>query len=439
MTTGDQRSLAAPQTPVTFGADKDRSNAVLVDESRQGQRHVGVGAAMTESAAYLLARLPETQRTATLRSLFHRGSGAGISVVRVPLGASDFALGDYTYDDLPAGQTDPQLTHFTMEREHRFVIPMLRAAQGVNPALRLVLSAWSPPAWMKDSASTHGGSLLPVYESAYASYLARAAQGFRDAGLEVAAMTIVNEPNHATQDYPSTLMPVDQRIRVAQLLRAQLDARGMPRVGLLSHDHNWDDTVAPVTALTTSQPGTYIGSGFHCYAGDVSAQSALVAAVPWAQVWTTECTGGGWSSGFAGDLRWGARHMLVGAFRHHSVASLWWNLALNPVGGPRNGGCQDCRGVVTVDLGKAAVTRNVEYWLLHHVGHHVPPGSVRIWTPARTVNQLESVAFRTPAGKRVLLVLNDGSLEQTVTIRWNGEAADIVVPAGALATATWSP
>ncbi len=131
--------------------------------------------------------------------------------------------------------------------------------------------------------------------------------------------------------------------------------------------------------------------------------------------------------------------MLVGAFRHHSVASLWWNLALNPVGGPRNGGCQDCRGVVTVDLGKAAVTRNVEYWLLHHVGHHVPPGSVRIWTPARTVNQLESVAFRTPAGKRVLLVLNDGSLEQTVTIRWNGEAADIVVPAGALATATWSP
>jgi glucosylceramidase len=437
MTTGDQKNLAKPQSSLRFGADKLVAGAVVVDESRTWQQHVGVGAAMTESSAYLFSRLSEARRTTALRDLFHPSEGAGLSLLRVPLGASDFALGDYTYDDVPAGQSDPELANFSIGRDRRYLIPMLGAAQAVNPELRLVLSAWSPPAWMKDSGTTHGGSLLQRYEPVYATYLARAAQAYTDAGFEVAAMTIVNEPNYATAAYPSTLMGVQQGVRVAQLLRAELNIRGLRGVGLVSHDHNWDDTASPITALTTSLPGTYIGSGFHCYSGDVSAQSAVVKAVPLAQIWTTECAGGTWSGGFAGDLRWGARNMLIGAFRHHSVASLWWNLALDSSGGPRNGGCQDCRGVVTVDPLSSMVTSNVEYWLLHHVGRYVPRGSVRIATPSRTANNFETVAFRTPAGKRVLLALNDGSSKQTLTVRWAGQAAQLSVPAGALITATW--
>ncbi len=436
VTTGDQRSLVASQPAVSFGRDRHDSSALVVDESLRFQPHVGVGAAMTESSAYLLARLPAAARTATLHSIFHPSEGAGVSVLRVPLGASDFALDDYTYNDLPPGVTDPQLHRFSTAREQQHVVPVLQQAQSVNPSLRLVLSAWSPPAWMKDSGTTHGGSLLPAYEATYATYLARAAQEFVASGLQVTAMTVVNEPNHSTADYPTTLMPVDQRVRVAAMLRAELDTRGLASVGILSHDHNWDDTAAPIRELTTAPPGTYVGSAFHCYAGDVSAQSVVAETVPGTQIWTTECAGGSWSGGFSEDLRWGMRHMLIGAFRHHSRGVLWWNLALDPASGPKNGGCQNCRGVLTVDPEKASTTRNVEYWLLTHVGRYVPRGSVRVGTTGGP-HGVEGVAFVTPEGRRVLLLLNDGTSKQTVTVRWNGQAAQLSLPRQSVATATW--
>ncbi|MEX5301096.1 glycoside hydrolase family 30 protein [Kocuria sabuli] len=436
VTTGDQQEHAATQPGAVFGRVEQVPAAVVVDDSTRHQRFVGVGAAMTESSAWLLSRLPAETRSAALRDLFHPTEGAGISVVRVPLGASDFALDDYTYDDLPGDETDPGLYDFSVAREHEHVVPLLREAQAVNPSLRLVLSAWSPPAWMKDSGTTHGGSLSSEHESAYAAYLARAAAGFTAAGLDVAAMTVVNEPNHSTPDYPSTRMPVEQQVRVATALRTELDARGLTAVAILAHDDNWDDAAAPVEALATAPAGTYAGAAFHCYAGDVSEQSAVAGAFPWARIWTTECTGRHGTSGFSGDLRWGMRNMLIGAFRNHSQAVLWWNIALDPASGPKNGGCQDCRGVLTVDPGTATVDPTTEYWLLAHVGRHLPRGSERVASTGGP-HGVETAAFLTPDDRHVMLLLNDTATEQTVTVRWNGQAAQLSLPAESVATATW--
>lgn len=439
LTRGDGRALLAPQSPLTFGSDRDVSGAVVVDPTVAAQTVVGVGAAVTESAAHLLARLPAAERATALRSVFDPVSGAGVSVVRVPLGASDFALGDYTYDDVPAGQTDESLAAFSLEREEAVVIPLLREALEINPSLQAVLAAWSPPAWMKSGGSTHGGSLLPQHEDVYARYLARAARGFVDRGVPVRAMSVVNEPGHATASYPTTYMPLDQQQRVAVALRRELDGLGLATVGILALDHNWEDAGSAVTALTGEAASAYSGAAFHCYAGDVSAQSQVVAAAPGKEVWTTECTGGSWSTSFSNDLRWGARNMLVGAFRNGSVASLWWNLALDPSGGPTNGGCATCRGVLTVDPDRAATSRNVEYYSLAHVGRFVPRGSVRILTPARTASHVESVAFRTPDGRLVLVLLNDNQAKQTVTVRWSGKSVSVPMPGHAVATATWTP
>jgi glucosylceramidase len=129
--------------------------------------------------------------------------------------------------------------------------------------------------------------------------------------------------------------------------------------------------------------------------------------------------------------------MVIGAFRNHSVASLWWNVALDPNGGPTNGGCRGCRGVVTVEPTTGKVTPNVEYWLLGHVGRYVPRGSSRLRSSPRTSTGIESVAFRTPSGGRVLLLLNDSEVKRTVTIRWSGRSAQLPLPAGAVATAWW--
>lgn len=437
LTRGDGRALLAPQTSVAFGKDRAVSGAVSLDPARTFQSHVGVGVAVTESAAVVLGRLSAADREAALRSVFDPVAGAGVSLVRVPLGASDFALGDYTYDDLPPGETDEDLSRFSIAREQQHVLPLLREAARINPALEAVLAAWSAPAWMKSSGTTHGGTLLPAYEDVYARYLARAAQELTAAGLRVRAMSLVNEPGHSSGDYPTMAMDVAQQGRVAVVLRAELDARGLGDVGVLAHDHNWDGAASAVAALTGEAGASYSGAAFHCYGGDVSAQGSVVAAAPGTEVWTTECSGGGWSSSFGEDLRWGARNMVIGAFRYGSVATMWWNLALDPQGGPKNGGCQDCRGVLTVDHTTGAVTRNVELYSLAHVGRFVPRGSVRISTPERSASGIESVAYRTPEGRVVLVLLNDAQVKQTVTVRWDGRSAAIPMPGSSLATATW--
>ena len=441
MTTGDQTQLAAAQPAVTFGPVQPTDyawSAISVDDTRRFQKVKGMGAALTESSAVLIDRLPATDRARVLQQLFNPVTGAGISVLRVPLGASDFALSDYTFDDMPWGQTDPTLARFSIDRDRSHILPIIVAARKINPALTVIATPWSAPAWMKTNVNTHGGQLAPAYEDAYARYLTRAVAEYRAAGAPVTALTVVNEPKASPGYSPSMAMSADQQARlVGTLLRPRLDAAGLRSVAVLGYDHNWDDTAYPTALLTGPYAGAFAGAAFHCYAGDESAQSTVAAAAPGKQIWTTECSGGAWSPDFQTNLRWNARHMLVGAFRNQSSASLWFNLALDPAGGPTNGGCTDCRGVLTIDPATGSVTRNVEYWLLAQFGRDVRPGAVRVDSTASNPTGVQSVAFVNPDGSHALVLYNEGGSAQPVTVRWAGKVARVRVPSGAVATLRW--
>jgi glucosylceramidase len=261
---------------------------------------------------------------------------------------------------------------------------------------------------------------------------------YRAAGAPVTALTVVNEPKASTGYSPSMAMSADQQARlVGTLLRPGLDAAGLRSVAVLGYDHNWDDTTYPTAELTGPYAGAFAGAAFHCYGGDESAQSTVAAAAPGKQVWTTECSGGTWSPDFQTNLRWNARHMLVGAFRNLSTASLWFNLALDPSGGPTNGGCTTCRGVLTIDPATGAVTRNVEYWLLAQFGRGVRPGAVRVDSTASNPTGVQSVAFANPDGSHALVLYNEGGSAQPVTVRWSGKVARVRVASGAVATLHW--
>ena len=132
---------------------------VTVDDATRYQAMDGYGAALTESSAHLLMGLSPSARTAALRSLFDPVDGAGIDLVRLPLGASDFALSRYTYDDVPAGQTDPSLARFSIAHDEAELLPVLEEAKRINPSLRVMATPWSAPAWMKTNKSLLGGTL----------------------------------------------------------------------------------------------------------------------------------------------------------------------------------------------------------------------------------------------------------------------------------------
>ncbi len=428
-----QRNLKPRRARSAFGT-RPRAGDLGIDMSRRGQEFVGVGAALTESSAVLLSSLPKPARAQVLEDLFHPTRGAGISLLRVPLGASDFALADYTYNDLPAGSTDPQLRNFSMQRDFTHVLPVLAEATRINPDLQVMLTPWSAPAWMKSSGSTHGGKLLSRWESVYAEYLARSAAGFHQNGIRVAALSVANEPGYATADYPSMWLGTAQQVRLGILTRKALDSRGLHEVDLLALDHNWSDADTALR-IVSQAGGAYAGAAFHCYDGDVSAQAKIPPAT--AGVWTTECSGGDWATSYPDNLAWGATNMLIGALRNGSSAVMWWNIALDPDHGPRNGGCQDCRGVITVDPTTGQVTHNVEYHLLAHAGRFIPRGSVRVGSAARARSGVDSVAFHTPDDRIVLLALNPAGTTRRILIRHNGREVRQAIPARSLATFSW--
>jgi glucosylceramidase len=228
VTTGDARSLLAPVSGLSFAADvAGAPNRIVIDEASRGQVFRGAGAAMTESSAVVLSGLPAAQRDEAMRRLFDPSAGIGLSMLRLPLGATDFSVGSWTYDDVAAGRTDAELLGFSTSRDDRQTRPLIRQAKALQPQLSVLATPWTAPAWMKTSGSLHGGSLRPEHTRAYARYLARSVREHRAAGVPVTALTLANEPQHDTPWYPSMALTAGQSLGIAAELPAALQTEGV--------------------------------------------------------------------------------------------------------------------------------------------------------------------------------------------------------------------
>lgn len=395
----------------------------------------GAGAAMTDSSAWLLMnKLTEAQRDEVMRNLFTReGDGISINYLRLPMGASDFALEDYSYDDVPGGGADPELKYFSIEHDQAYIIPSLQQALALNPQLRFMGSPWSPPGWMKNGGSMHGGTLSSKYFQAFADYHVKFAQAYAAEGLPIDSLTVQNEPMYQTNNYPTMSMPApDQQSFVRDYLGPALKAAGL-KTRLLIFDHNWDMADYPLQVLNDPEAAQYVdGVAFHCYGGAVSAQSTVHDAFPDKGIWFTECSGGGWAPKWDDNISWNIRNLVIGNFRHWGNSVLLWNLALDENAGPQNGGCGNCRGVVTIDSQTGAVTYNEEYYILGHVTRFVDAGAVRIDSGE---NQPENVAFLNPDGSLVLIV--HSTTYATFDVEWSGQHFTYRIPAGGTVTFKW--
>ncbi len=375
-----------------------------------------------------------------MQQLFSPSSGIGLSFLRQPMGASDFsASGNYSYDDMPSGQTDPDLTEFSIAHDATYIIPLIKQALAINPNVKIVALPWSPPAWMKSTGTMNGGTMNTAYSSSLAQYFVDFTQAYQQQGIPIYALSVQNEPLYSTTGYPSEYLAAsDESTFIATNLGPALQTAGLSGVKIFGYEHNWDNTAYP-EALLGSSAATYLaGSAFHCYAGDPGAQSSVRTAYPAKDIWFTECSGIT-SSTFAGDLVWNSEHLLIGATRNWARSVSLWNLALDQNSGPRNGTCTNCRGVVTIDdsVSPATVSPNVEYYILGHLGKFVVPGAHRIDSNTFGTGNIEDVAFQNPDGSIVLLVLNSASGAETFTVNYSGESFGYELPAGALATFSW--
>ncbi len=439
---GARRLHRQPDVRLFPSTGRAAAQGVLrVEPDRRFQVLTGIGASLTDSSAHLIdTRLSPRARGRLMRSLFDRDTGAGLSFLRQPIGASDFSRAAVTYDDVPAGQRDPRLRRFSVARDEQHLLPLLRQARELNPDLRVMATPWTAPAWMRTGGTlsgSSGGTLRPEDTAAFAAYLAAYARAYADAGVPIDLISPLNEPLAPPGNHPAMPMTAQQEAAVIAVLGPALRAAGLSTRIAVS-DQNWDLGSYALQVLSDPAAAPWIaGVASHCYGGDPSAQAVLRGQEPNLAQYVTECSSGSWSKDFGDSLRWSAQNMVIGATRNGAATVAYWNVALDETGGPKLGGCPSCRGLVTIDGRTGTVEYSPEYYALAQLAKVTEPGAVRVDTSSPGAGGLENVAFVNPDGSRALVAYNPGAAPAAVTVDDGRVSFTAQVPAGAMASFSW--
>ena len=442
-TNGDQSLLLATQPGISFSSKITNNRLTIkINDGTKYQQMDGFGAAFTDSSCWLIYnKLTSTQRSTLMTNLFSPSAGVGLTFGRLPMGGTDFSLGNYTYDDMPAGQTDPNLTNFSISHDTKYIIPVIQQALSLNPNLKIEALPWSPPAWMKATGTLDGGGFLTQYWSSLANYFVKFIQTYATYKIPIAYITPQNEPLNSTASYPSeSLAATDEATFIGTYLGPALASAGLnTSTQTLVFEHNWQGYSYPNTVLANTAAYNYsAGTFFHCYSGTVSEQLKVQQAYPNKGIWFTECSGGAWATNFGNNLVWNMQNLLVGSVRDYAKGVLLWNMALDQNSGPQNGGCTNCRGVVTINdsVSPSTIAYNVEYYSLGQASKFFQPGAYRV-DSNNPSSSLIDVTFLNPDGTHELMVCNTGSSSATFQVEWNNAAFTYTLPSKSVATFKW--
>ncbi len=437
LTNTDKTVLFQRQQDLNFTnppADLKRTPLISVEDNRTFQTVDGFGFALTGGSAWLIQQMSPVAREALLKNLFaDDGNNIGTSYLRISIGSSDLNDHAYSYDDVPAGQTDPKLKKFDLGQDLHTVIPVLKQILAINPGIKILGSPWSAPAWMKTNDSTRGGSLKPEFYEAYANYFVKYIRAMKKYGIRIDAITVQNEPLYPGNN-PSMLMYASQQdVFIKNYLgpafkKAKIDTK------IILYDHNADRPDYPIQILNDPEARKYVdGSAFHLYGGRIQAMSDVHNAYPDKNLYFTELWVGA-PGNFAKDISFHINQLIIGAMRNWSKNVIEWNLASSPDYTPHTpGGCNICLGGIT--LQGDSVTRNPGYYIVAHAAKFVRPGSVRI--ASNRVLGLNDVAFKTPSGKIVLIVINNGKNVQDFDVWFHGRVFSSSLNSGSVATYVW--
>lgn len=419
---------------LSFSNATGNDKVIAINELQTFQSIDGFGFSLTGGSALHIHKMDVANRAALLKELFAAdGNNIGTSYLRISIGASDLDPEVFSYDDLPAGQTDVNMDKFSLSPDKSHLIPVLREILGINPRIKILGSPWSAPTWMKTNNNSKGGSLKPEYYDAYAKYFVKYIQAMKAEGITIDAITIQNEPLHPGNNPSMLMLPEEQAAFIKKSLGPSFNAANIS-TKIILYDHNADRPDYPMTILKDPEAAKYIdGSAFHLYGGTIDALSQVHDKYPDKNLYFTEQWVGA-PGNLKGDLVWHISTLIIGGTRNWCRTVLEWNLASNSKLEPHTpGGCTECLGAVTIDGNK--VVRNPAYYIIAHASKFVRPGSVRIFS--NTLQGLPNAAFETKAGKKVLIAVNEDSVSQAFSIRYKDKFFSVTLNSGAVGTFVW--
>jgi glucosylceramidase len=443
LTNADKSAVFEEQKPfLKFEKEASRKPAaeqesvIEIDDQKEFQTIDGFGFALTGGSAQHLARMDAAKRAGLLEEFVGAdGKNIGISYLRISIGSSDLNDHVYSYDDLAAAETDPEVKKFSLAGDRTELIPTLKEILAINPRIEILGSPWSAPPWMKTNGDAKGGKLNPEYYRSYAKYFVKYIQAMKAEGIQIAAITVQNEPLN-DKNTPSMLMSAEEEgLFIKEHLGPAFAAVGI-RTKIILYDHNCDVPEYAISILRDPAANRFAdGSGFHLYGGEVRAMSEVHDAFPQKNLYFTEFMAVEPTESGRISITKPVAGTFIGALQNWSRNVLLWNLAANAKFEPHtdNGGCPICQGAVTIDGND--VTRNLAYYAMAHFSKFVRPGSVRIASsePAG----LRDVAFTVPGGKTVLVVVNVGKVVQEFAVRYHGKSFQTKLGEGSVGTYVW--
>lgn len=432
VTSANKRAVEV--SPVEWRPASDSAaDAIVINPEKKFQQILGFGGAFTDAACYTFDKLPADSRTKLFHQLFDVNQ-MGLSVCRTCVGASDYSTHAYTYDD--STEPDPDLKKFSIEKDRKYILPILRQARQINADLFLFSSPWSPPGWMKANGSMLGGSMRRLFMPSYANYFIKFLKSYEAEGVPIQAVTIQNEVD-TDQDgrMPACIWPQEYEV---DFVRNELGPRFKKdsiKTQIWIIDHNYNLWGRALGSLDTPDLRKYVSAiAWHGYTGDPAKISTVHDAYPDIDMYWTE---GGpdytdtkyatdwtkWSQSFTGNLRNWCRSVTV------------WNLALDEAGKP-NIGPFPCGGLITINSKTKEISYSGQYWAISHYSKFIHRGASRIDSRCRLSN-LEHIAFVNPDGEKVCVITNPGPA-RTVSLQSDKvQTTNLELDADSVTTCVW--
>ncbi len=395
----------------------------------------GFGGALTESAGYVYGQMDQKQKDRMLQEYFSADQ-MGYRMVRVPIDSCDFSLGHY---EAVARDTDKAFESFQLERVEQTIFPLLNDAQkAYGGKLEIMLTPWSPPAYMKNNGDrNHGGELKQEYKKVWADYICRYIKEYQKRGYLVRRISLQNEPK-AVQTWDSCIYTTQQEKEfLRDYMWPALQQNGLENIEVFIWDHNKErvyERACGIIDETTSH--MVAGIAFHWYSGDhFEALGMIHDRFPDKKLILSEaCIE--YSKFAADDVLKNAQkyaHDIIGNMNHGMNGFYDWNIVLDELGGPNHVG-NFCDAPFLYDTNKKALIRRNTADYLWHFTHFIKPGATRIGFSCYS-DEPEATAFLNPDGRLALVLLNRTCHDIRVNLRLENTMAELWIKPNSIVTA----
>lgn len=426
-----RRYAISKQDNLEFGELSRGDQKIYVNPAITYQSITGFGTSLEESSVYNFCQMPEASRDEVLHQLFDPVEGVGWNMLRICFGSSDFTGKPYySYDDVAPGETDVELEQFSIQKDIDYrIVEYIKRIKKINPEVLVFASPWSPPAWMKDSGTMCGGSLLPEHYPVAARYYRMAIQAYEELGIQIHAFTVQNEPLMDNGTYPSCRFTWQELSGLVKELKKEFSAHGI-KTKLWPVDHNFNMAMSYGARMIEDPEvcAAVDGFSFHDYLDEPTEMTTLHHHHPDKPIYLTERS------------VWGTGGMdrIIQYLRNWAKCYVAWVTCLDNERKP-NSGCHGANATFVVrDVEKEKGYYYIpEVYLLGQLSAFIQRGAKRVECNYGSRGFVTAAAFLNPDGNLVLVAVNQDGWDKRIEIQCGDEQIAPRIPAHTVATFRW--